>query len=195
MKWFFRDGSAAVHAPTVRMPSVAHVLVREVAVPSFDEIYAAHFAFVWRILRTFGVADAALEDAAQDVFVVVHRRLPEFEGRAAVTTWLFAIARRVAGGYRRRRTTETLADEPAGTADTFAALSRAEATTTVLAILDTLDEDKRIVFALVELEQLTVPEVARVLDLNLNTAYSRLRLARQAFESAVKTRLVRKAVP
>ena len=40
MKWFFRDGSAAVAAPTVRMPSVAHVLVREVAVPSFDEIYA-----------------------------------------------------------------------------------------------------------------------------------------------------------
>jgi RNA polymerase sigma-70 factor (ECF subfamily) len=177
------------------MPAVAHVLVREVAVPSFDEIYAAHFTFVWRILRTFGVADAALEDAAQDVFVVVHRRLPEFEGRAAVTTWLFAIARRVAGGYRRRRTTETLADEPAGTADTFAALSRAEATTTVLAILDTLDEDKRVVFALVELEQLSVPEVARLLDLNLNTAYSRLRLARQAFESTVKARLARKAVP
>lgn len=197
MKWFFRDGSAAVQAPTVRMPAVAHVLVREVAVPSFDEIYAAHFAFVWRILRTFGVADAALEDAAQDVFVVVHRRLPEFEGRAAVTTWLFAIARRVAGGYRRRRTTETLdpTHEPAGTADTFADFSRAEATATVLAILDTLDEDKRIVFALVELEQLSVPEVAKVLELNLNTAYSRLRLARQAFESAVKTRLARKAVP
>jgi RNA polymerase sigma-70 factor, ECF subfamily len=195
MRWFFRDGSAAVAAPTVRMPSVAHVLVREVAVPSFDEIYAAHFTFVWRILRTFGVADAALEDAAQDVFVVVHRRLPEFEGRAAVTTWLFAIARRVAGGYRRRRTTETLSKDPVGTADTFAALSRAEATQTVLAILETIDEDKRVVFALVELEQLSVPEVAKLLDLNLNTAYSRLRLARQAFEAAVKSRLARKAVP
>jgi RNA polymerase sigma-70 factor (ECF subfamily) len=179
------------------MPSVAHALEREVAVPSFDEIYAAHFAFVWRLLRTFGVADAALDDAAQDVFVVVHRRLPEFEGRAAVTTWLFAIARRVAGSYRRRRTTETLdpAHEPAGTSDTFAALSRAEATQTVLAILDMLDEDKRMVFALVELEQLSVPEVAKLLDINLNTAYSRLRLARQAFETAVKTRLARKAVP
>jgi RNA polymerase sigma-70 factor (ECF subfamily) len=168
------------------MPSLAEALDREVAVPSFDEIYAAHFAFVWRILRTFGVAEAALEDAAQDVFVVVHRRLPEFEGRSAVTTWLFAIARRVAGTYRRKRTTETLADEPAGTADTFAALSRAEATATVLRILDHLDEDKRIVFALVELEQLSVPEVARMLELNLNTAYSRLRLARQAFEAAVR---------
>lgn len=195
MKWFFRDGSAAVPAPTPRMPAVAHALVREVAVPTFDEIYAAHFAFVWRVLRTFGVAEAALEDAVQDVFVVVHRRLPEFEGRAQVTTWLFAIARRVAGSYRRKRTTEELADEPAGTSDTFADFSRAEATATVLAILDTIDEDKRIVFALVELEQLSVPEVARLLDLNLNTAYSRLRLARQAFETAVKARLARKAVP
>ena len=163
--------------------------------PTFDEIYAAHFAFVWRILRTFGVAEPALEDAVQDVFVVVHRRLPEFEGRAQITTWLFAIARRVAGSYRRKRTTEELADEPAGTSDTFADFSRAEATATVLAILDTLDEDKRVVFALVELEQLSVPEVAKLLDLNLNTAYSRLRLARQAFEAAVKARLARKAVP
>ena len=74
--------------------------------PSFDQIYAQHFAFVWRVLRTFGVAEAALEDAAQDVFVVVHRRLPEFEGRSAITTWLFAIARRVAGSHRRRVTRE-----------------------------------------------------------------------------------------
>jgi len=58
----------------------------------------------------------------------------------------------------------------------------------VLAILDQLDDDKRVVFALVELEQLSVPEVARMLDINLNTAYSRLRLARQAFEVAVKAR-------
>ena len=67
-------------------------------------------------------------------------------------------------------------------ADTFAAMSRAQAAATVMSILDTMDEDKRIVFALVELEQLSVPEVARMLELNLNTAYSRLRLARAAFE-------------
>jgi RNA polymerase sigma-70 factor (ECF subfamily) len=172
------------------MPAVAHALDREIDVPSFDELYATHFAFVWRILRTLGVAEAALDDAAQDVFVVVHRRLPEFEGRSAVTTWLFAIARRVAGSYRRRRTTEALADELPGTADTFAAFSRAEAAATVLSILDTLDEDKRIVFALVELEQFSVPEASRILELNLNTAYSRLRLARQAFEAAARARKV-----
>ena len=185
-----RDGSGALAAPTPDMPALAHALEVPVAVPTFDEVYAAHFAFVWRVLRTFGVSDAALEDAAQDVFVVVHRRLPEFEGRAAITTWLFAIARRVAQAHRRKEgRTDPLEEEPAGGADTFAALSRAQAAATVMGILDTMDEDKRIVFALVELEQLSVPEVARMLDLNLNTAYSRLRLARHAFELAVRARV------
>ncbi len=198
MKWpTLRDGSAAVATPTLDMTALALPLDEPapmtVAPPSFDEVYTAHFAFVWRVLRTFGVRDAALEDAAQDVFVVVHRRLPEFEGRAQITTWLFAIARRVAGAHRRKggkdQRTETLDDEPVGPTDTFAAFSRAQAAATVMSILDTLDEDKRIVFALVELEQLSVPEVARMLDLNLNTAYSRLRLARQAFELAVRARV------
>ena len=187
-----RDGSAALATPTSDMPALAHALHDEVAIPTFDEVYAAHFAFVWRILRTFGVADAALEDAAQDVFVVVHRRLAEFEGRAAITTWLFAIARRVAQAHRRKDKdgrTDPLDEEPAGATDTFAAFSRAQAAATVMAILDTIDEDKRIVFALVELEQLSVPEVARMLDINLNTAYSRLRLARHAFELAVRARV------
>jgi len=176
------------------MSSVAVALGRlaEVSVPSFDEVYAAHAPFVWRVLRTFGVAEAQLEDAMQDVFVVVHRRLPEWQGRAAITTWLFAIARRVASTHRRRGggdRTEALVDEPAGTTDTFADMSRAQAAATVEAILHQLDEDKRIVFALVELEQLSVPEVARLLDINLNTAYSRLRLARHAFELAVRARV------
>lgn len=162
------------------------------AVPSFDEVYATHVAFVWRVLRTFGLSDAQLEDAVQDVFLVVHRRLPEWEGRAAMTTWLFAIARRVAAAHRRRASgdrTEELVAEPAGGADTFAAMSRAQAAATVFSILQQLDEDKRVVFALVELEQLSVPEVARMLDINLNTAYSRLRLARQAFEQAVRAKV------
>ncbi|MGN6104350.1 MAG: RNA polymerase sigma factor [Kofleriaceae bacterium] len=177
------------------MPSFAHALdepAPAVAVPSFDEVYAAHVAFVWRVLRTFGLTEPQLEDAVQDVFVVVHRRLPEWEGRAAITTWLFAIARRVASSHRRRvgnQRTEALVDEHASEADTFAAMSRAQAAATVFQILQQLDEDKRVVFALVELEQLSVPEVARMLDINLNTAYSRLRLARQAFELAVRAQV------
>jgi RNA polymerase sigma-70 factor, ECF subfamily len=189
-----RDGSGALAARMGQMPALAQVLDSEpaAAVPSFDEVYAAHVAFVWRVLRTLGVSEAQIEDAVQDVFVVVHRRLAEFEGRAAITTWLFAIARRVASNHRRRAggdRTETLVDEPVGRADTFADMSRAQAAATVVAILELLDEDQRIVFALVELEQLSVPEVARMLDIKLNTAYSRLRLARHAFELAVKAKV------
>lgn len=189
-----RDGSGALAARMVQMPSVAHVLdpSADAAVPSFDEVYAGHVAFVWRVLRTFGLRDAQLEDGVQDVFLVVHRRLPEWEGRASITTWLFAIARRVAASHRRRGggdRTEALLDEPVGREDTFAAMSRAQASATVFQVLQQLDEDKRVVFALVELEQLSVPEVARMLDLNLNTAYSRLRLARQAFELAVRAQV------
>jgi len=189
------DGSGGVAAPTVQMSAAVFALDAEVAVPSFDEVYTDHVAFVWRTLRSFGVDPAHLEDAVQDVFVVVHRRLGEWEGRAAITTWLFAIARRVAAAQRRRASTRTDRTEPlddhdpAGPADTFAAMSRAQAAATVMAILDTLDDNQRIVFALVELEQLSVPDVARMLDVNLNTAYSRLRLARAAFEQAARARL------
>jgi len=190
MKWILHHGSGTLAAPTPQMPAVALKEV-DVEVPTFDHVYDSYFAFVWRVLRTFGVPDAALEDAAQDVFVVVHRRLREFEGRAAITTWLFAIARRVACTHRRRlgrdsRSEPLVDDDLVAPNDTFAALSRAQATATVLAILDTMDDDKRTVFALVELEQLSVPEVAKLLDLNLNTAYSRLRIARQHFEARVR---------
>jgi len=191
-----RDGSAVLPAPTLQMPAMAIALddTDVIEIPSFDEVYEQHVAFVWRTLRAFGVADAQLEDATQDAFVVVHRRLSEFEGRSAITTWLFAIARRVACSYRRKRgqaeqRQAALDDDLADTTDTFAALSRAQAAATVMSILDTIDEDKRVVFALVELEQMSVPEVARMLDLNLNTTYSRLRLARAAFELAARAHL------
>lgn len=173
--------------------------VDRAAVPAFDEVYEAHVGFVWRVLRTFGVPAAQLEDAVQDVFLVVHRRLAEWQGRASLTTWLFAIARKIASTHRRRASkrtevlTEALADrlDADRGGDPFAEAARAQAAATVVAILDQLDDDKRMVFALVELEQLSVPEVARMLELNLNTTYSRLRHARQAFEAAVKAKVAR----
>jgi RNA polymerase sigma-70 factor (ECF subfamily) len=172
----------------------AAALAMPAELPSFDAVYARHVAFVWRVVRALGVPDASLEDAVQDVFVVVHRRLGEFEGRAAMTTWLFAIARRVALAYRRRggRTEsldDALADESPATTDTFADVTRGEAAAIVATILDGMTDDQRIVFSLVELEQLSVPEVARLLDIKLNTAYSRLRLARHAFQTAARARL------
>jgi len=151
----------------------------------FDDVYEQHVAFVWRVLRSLGVPPAQLEDAAQDVFVVVHRRLPEFEGRAAITTWLFAITRKVAAKHRKRVVHPPVLAEPVASADPFRDAARAEAAAQVAAILDRMDEDKRIVFALVELEHVSVAEVARMLGLNPNTAASRLRLARGEFAAAV----------
>jgi RNA polymerase sigma-70 factor (ECF subfamily) len=192
--------------PTGSMSSLADAApVLADAGPVFDDIYMAQVGFVWRVLRTFGVPEAQVEDAVQDVFIVVHRRLHEWQGKAAISTWLFAIARRVASNHRRRtRRTEPLVEDASNGAvrgalpqaaeaepgsDPFAEAARAQAAATVLAILDQLDDAKRSVFALVELEQLAVPEVARMLGINLNTAYSRLRLARQAFEAAVKAQV------
>ena len=62
------------------------------ATPSFAQVYDRGFAYVWRTLRALGVDEAHIDDAVQDTFVVVARRLDGFEGRARLETWLFAIA-------------------------------------------------------------------------------------------------------
>lgn len=157
---------------------------------SFDAVYDEHFSFVWRTVRRLGVPERSVDDAAQDVFIVVHRRLGEFEGRSSIKSWLFGIARRVAKDHRRRSQRkdrgealpDTLAD--AASLSPREAASRAEALRVLYDILDKLDDDKREVFVLAELEQLTVPEIADAIAVNLNTVYSRLRAARRAFEEA-----------
>ena len=69
--------------------------------PTFKEVYEEQFRFVWRSLRRLGVRESDVADAAQDVFLVVHRRLDEFEGRSKVSTWLYGICYRVARDRRR----------------------------------------------------------------------------------------------
>ncbi|HEX4338588.1 MAG TPA: sigma-70 family RNA polymerase sigma factor [Polyangiaceae bacterium] len=159
--------------------------------PPFEAIYEEHFDFVWRSLRRLGVPDAQLDDAVQDVFVVVHRRLPEFEGRSTIKTWLFGIALRVASALRRsaaRRPTEPLVEDPpdehAGL-DADAQREASEAARLVHRLLDSLDDDRRAVFVLTELEEMTAPEISAALGVNLNTVYSRLRLARRDFDAAL----------
>ena len=157
----------------------------------FRQVYEEHFAFVWRSARRLGVHERALDDAVQDVFIVVHRRLPEFEGRSTLKSWLFGIARRVAHDHRRRAGRKERGESlPDGLADPRSSspareLEREQAVRTLHAILESLDDDKREVFILAELEQMTVPEIAAAIDANLNTVYSRLRAARQAFDAAV----------
>jgi RNA polymerase sigma-70 factor, ECF subfamily len=155
---------------------------------AFGTVYVQYFRAMWRTLRRLGVATAQLDDAAQDVFLVVHRKLSEFDGRS-LRGWLYAIAVRVASDYRRgarHRQSAPLAEtilDPAP--DPERASELAESVELFHALLATLDEPKRTVFVLGELEELSAPEMAEVLGVNLNTVYSRLRAARSEFEAAL----------
>jgi len=156
---------------------------------AFDTLYSQHFRGVWRTLRRLGVAEPHLDDAAQDVFVIVHRKLPNFDGRAP-RSWLYAIAIRVASDYRRGaagRRTIPLSSKIEDGAPGPARLSELQDRVRLLhALLDQLDMKKRTVFVLSELEQLTVPEISEALGANVNTVYARLRAARAEFEAALR---------
>ena len=156
---------------------------------SFELVYNDYFDFVWRSLLRLGIAEASADDAVQDVFVVVHRQLASFGGRSSLKTWLFSIALNVARDHRRslrrkgghepldeaHRDPSPGPHEYADRADTARLLNRA---------LDALDDVKRAVFVLAELEGMTAPEIAEATGLNLNTVYSRLRVARELFQQA-----------
>lgn len=168
------------------------------AVPSFDALYAAEFSFVWRNLRRLGVPQSSLRDAAQDVFLVVLRRLSDFEGRAPLQSWLYSIVVRVARQYRRShrrkdlgatddvdQVAESRQPSPQGYAE------RNEALRLLLELLDQLDADKREAFVLSDLEEMSAPEIALALDVNLNTVYSRVRAARLELRAALTARAAR----
>ncbi|WAS91422.1 RNA polymerase sigma factor [Nannocystis punicea] len=147
-------------------------------------IYRAHARELWRVLGRLGVPPAAVEDALHDLFIVVQRKLPGFEHRAALRTWLYAIAVRIARRYRERLRRDAHDPEqdvvsPARPPDR--ALLDAEAVRVLDELLSRLPEAKREVFVLHEVEELSAPQIATILGINLNTVYSRLREARKAF--------------
>ncbi len=164
------------------------------AAPSFLEVYDQCFDLAWRNLRRLGVPEAQVDDAVQEVFMIVHRRLGEFEGRASLRAWVCAIVTRVASDHRRtlRRKSpradasvdaDTLPDEQAR--DPHDSAVREEGVRRLHRLLDELADDKRAVFVLAELEQLSAPEIAESLGENVNTIYARLRAARREFEQLV----------
>jgi RNA polymerase sigma-70 factor, ECF subfamily len=160
----------------------------------FQTLYTGYFGFVWRCLRGLGVPAAALDDAAQDVFVVVHRRLSDFRGESSVRTWLYGIVRNVAANQRRsqRRTAghdplDALATQlPSRGPGPLEHVQDRQAADFVQSFLLELDDKKRDVFVLALLEELSVPEVAETLGVPLNTAYTRLRSVRLEFQSALR---------
>ena len=152
---------------------------------SVEAIFRAHAPYVWRALRRLGVTEADAEDVCQEVFVVVHRRLDSFHGGSSVRTWLYGICVRAASDYRKRmqRRRESPAGDDLPDVDTPPLqerdLERRQARDRLDAALDTLDDAKRAVFVLYEIEGLLMPEVAEAVGCPLQTAYSRLHAARK----------------
>lgn len=152
-------------------------------VPPFQEVFERHLGFVWRALRSLGAPPSDLDDLCQEVFVVVHRRLADFEGRSTLSSWLYAICRRVWQDQRRRayrRREQPTAAPPDGVVAYTPgdAAAYGEDLAILTSILDRLDEAKRTVFVLYEIEQMEMKDIAAALECPLQTAYTRLHAAR-----------------
>jgi len=155
-------------------------------------IYREHARFVWLSLQRLGIHPSDLDDVAQDVFMIVHRRIDTFDRRARVSTWLFGICMRVAANYRRRRrwTREVLAggsedDRPATLDAADDILVRREQREIAERALNRLEVAKRATFVMFEIESLSCQEIAELMNVPVGTVYSRLHSARRQLEKAL----------
>lgn len=151
--------------------------------PQFHELFREQYDFVWRSARFLGVREATLDDVAQEVFMVVHRRLDTFEPGTSLRSWLFTIAQRTASNHRRGerradRKKQALSETSPADADSG---DSTDARMLVHGFLDTLDEERRRLFIMSELEGFTGPELAEALDAKLNTTYTRVKALRRDF--------------
>ncbi|HEX6240180.1 MAG TPA: RNA polymerase sigma factor [Polyangiales bacterium] len=168
--------------------------VRSVALPSggarpdFREVYATYFDFVWRGAAHRGIPRAALDDVVQEVFIVIDRKLPEFEGRSSLRAWIAGIVRRVVADFVRKRGNQPAGDEPLEhepAAPAAEQLERREALELVDQLLDKMSPEQRETFVLFELEELSGAEIAELTNTNENTVWTRLRAARRIFQEGV----------
>ncbi|HVJ19998.1 MAG TPA: sigma-70 family RNA polymerase sigma factor [Polyangiaceae bacterium] len=171
---------------------------RDALEPGLRQLYTEYFALVWRTLRRLGVSTTALEDAVQDVFLVVHRRWTDFERRSSVKTWIYGIVVRVAKDHRRARSrhaarveryAEALVSEPPEALAPDEEAERREASRLVQEILTALPDDERAVLVLVELEELSVREAAVAIGIHPSRCQRRLQAARRAFDTALARRV------
>jgi RNA polymerase sigma-70 factor (ECF subfamily) len=159
--------------------------------PDFQQLYEANLDYVWSSLRRLGVFHAHLEDCAHDVFITAWRKLGDYDASRPLRPWLFGIAFRVASDFRERASVRR---EVQGAEDfereddrprADALIHEGERRALVRQALGAIPLERRAVFIMHELDGAPIPEVAAVLDVPLNTAYSRLRLARRDFETEV----------
>ena len=157
---------------------------------SFDQVFKDNGPFVWRTLRRLGVREADVDDVCQEVFVVVARKLAEFEGRSTLRTWIYGICIRTASAHRRlarhRETPTEDVPERVAEGTPHESLARNRALAALDRALSSLDDDKRTVFVLYEIEELGMAEIAEIVGCPLQTAYSRLHAARDKVQTALK---------
>jgi RNA polymerase sigma-70 factor (ECF subfamily) len=162
-----------------------------VPVPDFATLYDLHFGFVWRLAANSRVPPSHLDDVVQETFLVIHRKLPTFEGRSSLRTWIAAITRNTAKEFLRRKRNQLLGteiDPDASVATGMTPAEQLEAATAARLLdefLDEMPEEQRDVFILAEVEQMTANEIADVVQSNPNTVRTRLRAARKSVQASL----------
>lgn len=159
--------------------------------PEFPEIFRDHLGYVWHTLRRLGVHDRDLEDVTHDVFLAVLKKLDRYDPARPLRPWLFGFAFRFASDYRdlarhRYEVTNGGHEPPDHEPSALDGVLQNEALRLANEALAGLELGRRAVFILHELDEYSMPEVAEALGVPLNTAYSRLRLARADLAAHVR---------
>jgi RNA polymerase sigma-70 factor (ECF subfamily) len=156
---------------------------------TFESIFEAEFDYVWNSLYRLGVYERDLEDVTHDVFIDVHRRFAGYDPTRHIRPWLFAFAFRAASDYRRRARyrREVMAETDPSDVTPLAdeQLARQEDLRLVRAALEKMALERRALFIAHDIDGRAMPEIAESFSIPLNTAYSRLRLARADFAQAI----------
>lgn len=157
----------------------------------FARVFRAHGAFAWRCLRRLGVPEKDVDDVCQEVFLVLHRKLHEIDPPSSVRAYLYGICVRKASDHRRlahvqRERVEAELPDRAPDSDRMDPVEKKQGLVRLDRALAELDEDKRAVFVLFEVEELSMQEVAAAVDCPVQTAYARLYAARKHVESAFR---------
>lgn len=176
----------------LRLPGATRV-ERHPSVP-FEDVYERYFEFVWRSLRLLGVARVALDDAVQDVFGTIARQLPRFEGRSSLRTWVFGIAQFTAANHRRSARRKSAPLEPlhddlaSDQPGPHAHVEAQQLKDVIFRFCEELDEGRRAVFVLGVLEELPAAEIAELLEIPVNTVYSRSRALKLLLRERIEER-------
>jgi RNA polymerase sigma-70 factor (ECF subfamily) len=174
---------------SVNASAAAQTVSLEAEPLEFEQVYRDCFPSIWRTLARLGVPSGQLDDVAQEVFLLMHRKLKELRDPTRLRAWATSFAIRAASDVRRanrrRGVTEEVPEGLRAPDQTDAQLERRQQLEVLQGVLGQLSDENREVFVLIELEELSGPEVAEALGLSVNTVYSRLRLARAAFNDVI----------